>query len=138
MRFRPMTASCLGNPAWEAGDAVLLTDRKGKTYKSFLTNLTYYTGNYESISCDAEPAARHSADHYKEIEQIIANIKRDTRFQLSQYGKYLDQMNGLAINAMGYYETVEIQDDGSRITYMHDKPLMSESMVIYKKSIRCV
>lgn len=135
MRFRPMTASCLGNPAWEAGDAVLLTDRKGKTYKSFLTNLTYYTGNYESISCDAEPAARHSADHYKEIEQIIANIKRDTRFQLSQYGKYLDQMNGLAINAMGYYETVEIQDDGSRITYMHDKPLMSESMVIYKKSI---
>lgn len=135
MRFRPMTASCLGNPAWEAGDAVLLTNRKGKTYKSFLTNLTYYTGNYESISCDAEPAARHSADHYKEIEQIIANIKRDTRFQLSQYGKYLDQMNGLAINAMGYYETVEIQDDGSRITYMHDKPLMSESMVIYKKSI---
>jgi len=135
MRFRPMTASCLGNPAWEAGDAVLLTDRKGKTYKSFLTNLTYYTGNYESISCDAEPAARHSADHYKEIEQIIANIKRDTRFQLSQYGKYLDQVNGLAINAMGYYETVEIQDDGSRITYMHDKPLMSESMVIYKKSI---
>lgn len=135
MRFRPMTASCLGNPSWEAGDAVLLTDRKGKIYKSFLTNLTYYTGNYESISCDAEPAARHSADHYKEIEQIIANIKRDTRSQLSQYGKYLDQMNGLAINAMGYYETVEIQDDGSRITYMHDKPLMSESMVIYKKSI---
>lgn len=135
MRFRPMTASCLGNPSWEAGDALILTDRKGKTYKSFLTNLTYYTGNYESISCDAEPAARHSADHYTEIEKIIASIKRDTRFQLSEYGKYLDQMNGLAINAMGYYETVEIQDDGSRITYMHDKPSMGDSKIIYKKSI---
>lgn len=135
MRFRPMTASCLGNPSWEAGDALLLTDRKGKTYKSFLTNLTYYTGNYESISCDAEPAARHSADRYTEIEKIIASIKRDTRFRLSEYGKYLDQMNGLAINAMGYYETVEIQDDGSRITYMHDKPSMGDSKIIYKKSI---
>ena len=44
-------------------------------------------------------------------------------------------MNGLAINAMGYYETVEIQDDGSRITYMHDKPSMGDSKIIYKKSI---
>lgn len=44
-------------------------------------------------------------------------------------------MNSLAINAMGYYETVEIQDDGSKITYMHDKPNLSESKTVYKKSI---
>lgn len=135
MRFRPMNASCVGDPSVEAGDAAVLTDRKGRTYNCYLTNLTYSVGDYTSISCDAEPAARHSADRFKEIDKIISDIKEETRHELSQYGKYLDQMNGLAINAMGYYETVEIQDDGSRITYMHDKPLMSESMVIYKKSI---
>lgn len=135
MRFRPMNASCVGDPSVEAGDAAVLTDRKGRTYNCYLTNLTYSVGDYTSISCDAEPAARHSADRFKEIDKIISDIKEETRQELSQYGKYLDQMNGLAINAMGYYETVEIQDDGSRITYMHDKPLMSESMVIYKKSI---
>ena len=135
MSFRPMNASCIGDPSIEAGDAAVLTDRKGRTYNCYLTNLTYSVGDYTSISCDAEPAARHSADRFKEIDKIISDIKEETRQELSQYGKYLDQMNGLAINAMGYYETVEIQDDGSRITYMHDKPLMSESMVIYKKSI---
>lgn len=118
MRFRPMNASCVGDPSVEAGDAAVLTDRKGRTYNCYLTNLTYSVGDYTSISCDAEPAARHSADRFKEIDKIISDIKEETRHELSQYGKYLDQMNGLAINAMGYYETVEIQDDGSRITYM--------------------
>lgn len=135
MRFSPMNASCIGDPSWEAGDAAVLTDRKGRHYNCYLTNVTYAVGEYATISCDAEPAARHSADRYKEIEKIIADIKKDTRHQLSSYGKHMEIMNSLAINAMGYYETVEIQDDGSRITYMHDKPSMEDSTVIYKKSI---
>lgn len=135
MRFRPFTASCLGDPSMEAGDAAVVTDRKGNSYYTYLTNISYSTGNYASISCDAEPAARHSADRYSEIEKIVAEIKKDSQFQLSEYAQYVDKLNTLAINAMGYYETTEIQDDGSMIKYMHDKPLLSESTIVYKNSI---
>lgn len=135
MRFRPFTASCLGDPSMEAGDAAVVTDRKGNSYYTYLTNISYSTGNYASISCDAEPAARHSADRYSELDKIIAEIKKDSQFRLSEYAQYVDKLNTLAINAMGYYETTETQDDGSMIKYMHDKPLLSESTIIYKNSI---
>ena len=135
MRFRPFTASAIGDPSWEAGDAAIITDRKGNSYYTYLTNITYSTGGYASISCDAEPAARHSADRYAEINKIVADIKKDSQQKLTEYGKMLEQMNNLAINAMGYYETQETQDDGSVITYMHDKPILSESKIVYKQSI---
>jgi hypothetical protein len=135
MRFRPFTASAIGDPSWEAGDAVVITDRKGNSYKTYLTNVTYSTGGYASISCDADPPARHSADRYAEINKIVADIKKDNQQKLSEYAQYLDQMNQLAVNAMGYYETVDTQDDGSTVTYMHDKPKLSESTIVYKQSI---
>ena len=135
MRFRPFQASAIGDPSWEAGDAVIVTDRKGNSYHTYLTNITYSTGGYASISCDAEPAARHSADRYAEINKVIADIKKDSQQKLTEYGKLLEQMNSLAINAMGYYETSVKQDDGSDITYMHDKPVLAESKIVYKKSI---
>ncbi|WP_143160733.1 hypothetical protein [Hespellia stercorisuis] len=134
-RFRPFTASAIGDPSWEAGDAAIITDHKGNSYCTYLTNLTYSTGGYASINCDAEPAARHSADRYAELNGIVADIKKDSQQKLDAYSQYVNQMNQLAINAMGYYETNETQSDGSIINYMHDKPLMSESTIIYKKSI---
>ena len=135
MRFRPFTASAIGDPSWEAGDAAMITDRKGNSYYTYLTNVTYSTGGYANISCDAEPAARHSADRYEEINKIVADIKKDSLQQLTEYGKLLEQMNGLAVNAMGYYETTVVGDDGSKIHYMHDKPLLSDSKIVYKQSI---
>ena len=135
MRFRPMKANAVGDPSWEAGDAAVITDRKGKKYNCYLTNIAYAIGQRATISCDAQPASRKSADRYDKINKVIAEIKKNVQSQLTEYGKYFDQMNSLAINAMGYYETVEIQDDGSKITYMHDKPNLSESKTVYKKSI---
>lgn len=135
MRFRPFQASAIGDPSWEAGDAAVVTDRKGNSYYTYLTNITYSTGGYASISCDAEPAARHSADRYAEINKIVADIKKDSQQKLSEYADYVNQLNSLAINAMGYYETSETQSDGSVINYMHDKPLLSDSTIVYKKTI---
>lgn len=135
MRFRPFTASAIGDPSWEAGDAAVITDRKGNSYYTYLTNITYSTGGYANISCDAEPAARHSADRYAEINKIVADIKNDSQQKLSEYAQYVEQMNGLAVNAMGYYESTVTGDDGSKIHYMHDKPLLSDSKVVYKQSI---
>lgn len=135
VKFRVFDASAEGNPAWEAGDAVVLTDRKGNSYYSYLTNVSYNIGNYASISCGAEPAERHSADRYEEIDKIVADIKKNAQKELTKYEKFLEQLNSLATNAMGYYETQEKQDDGSTIMYMHDKPDLKDSTIVYKKTI---
>ena len=135
MKFRAFDASVEGNPAWEAGDAVVLTDRKGNSYYSYITNVSYNIGNYANISCGAEPAKRHSADRYEEINKIVSDIKKNAQKELTKYEKFLEQLNSLATNAMGYYETQEKQNDGSTIMYMHDKPDLKDSTVVYKKTI---
>lgn len=135
MKFRAFDASVEGNPAWEAGDAVVLTDRKGNSYYSYITNVSYNIGNYANISCGAEPAERHSADRYEEINKIVSDIKKNAQKELTKYEKFLEQLNSLATNAMGYYETQEKQNDGSTIMYMHDKPDLKDSTIVYKKTI---
>ncbi|WP_394918175.1 tail fiber domain-containing protein [uncultured Robinsoniella sp.] len=135
MRFRPADAGCLGDPSIEAGDCAVITDRKGNSYHCYVTNLSYTMGGFESLSCDAEPPARKTSQRYSEITKAIVKAREETEKQLSNYDQRVQQLNSLAMNAMGYYETTDTGDDGSTIKYMHDKPLMSESKVVYKKSI---
>lgn len=137
MRFRPLQASCLGNPAWEAGDAAIVTDRKGNSYHTYLTNITYSVGNYARISCDAEPAARHSAERYSAIGQIVSDIKKDNQQQFNSYTEYVTQLGNLAISAMGYYETTQTQGE-STIRFMHNKPQLSSSTLIYRQTSKGV
>lgn len=135
MRFRPADAGCLGDPSIEAGDCAVITDRKGNSYHCYVTNLSYTMGGFESLSCDAEPPARKTSQRYSEITKAIVKAREETEKQISSYDTYVQQLNSLAMNALGYYETVKREDDGSTLTYLHDKPLMADSNIIYKKSI---
>ena len=44
-------------------------------------------------------------------------------------------MNELAANTLGFFYTEEVQEDGSVITYRHDKPTLADSKVIYKTGV---
>lgn len=44
-------------------------------------------------------------------------------------------MNELAANTLGFFYTEEAQEDGSVITYRHDKPTLADSKVIYKTGV---
>ncbi|MBU9745739.1 hypothetical protein KTH81_18095 [Lachnospiraceae bacterium ASD3451] len=135
MKFRPLEASVLGNPAMEAGDSIIVTDRNQNSYCSYITNLSYTSGGYENLKCDAQSPARQSSERLTAVTKAIIEAQKNAQIQLSRYDNYARQLNSLAMNAMGFYETTRIQDDGSTIKYLHDKPLLADSLVIYKKSI---
>lgn len=44
-------------------------------------------------------------------------------------------MNELAANTLGFFYTEKVQEDGSVITYRHDKPTLADSKVIYKTGV---
>ena len=135
MRFRPGNASFLGDPTMEAGDAALLTDRKNNQYKAYVTNLTYSIGNFASMSCDAVPALRKSADRYSRIAATVAKLRKEIPKQVDAYMAAQAHLDALAFNALGFYETTETLSDGSKIIYAHDAPTLAESTIVYKKSI---
>ena len=60
--------------------------------------------------------------------------KKETEKQISNYDLAVQQLSNLMANAMGVFETVQKQEDGSVICYAHDKPTLGESQIIWKKS----
>lgn len=135
MRFRPMNISALSDPSIEAGDCAVITDRKNNSYYCYITNLTYTMGGYESFSCDAETPSRNSSERYSQMTKAVVEARKEAKKEISSYDLYIQELNSLALNSLGYYETITRGDDGSMIKYMHDKPEMKDSKVVYKRSI---
>lgn len=135
MMFRPFSAEALGNPLLEPFDVVRFPDRKGNEFVSLLNSVTYTVGSYTQIACEAEDPVRNGSVYHSDAAAAVVEARRETDKQITEYDKVVQSMNELAMNAMGYHTTYENKPDGSRITYLHDKPNLADSKTIYKQTI---
>ena len=132
MSFRPFETECLTDIVLEAGDAVLITDRKGNKYKSFLTNVVLQPGSFEQISCNAESAARNSSKTYSLVTQAAVDARKSVWRERTTREQALQEFKDRLDNSTGVYTTVQTQQDGSQIFYLHDKPTLAESQAVWK------
>lgn len=132
--FRPFTTDALSNPAIEAGDVAIITDRKGNSYQSIVSSLSYTFGSFETYRADAETPNKRESTRFSASKKAIQAAKKETEKQISIYDLSVQQMSNLMSNAMGVFQTAEKQNDGSFIYYAHDKTTLSESQIIWKKS----
>lgn len=131
----PFEGEVFSDPSIEAGDIVTIYDYSGNAYKTYITSVTFNIDNKMQIACDAETFNEKNRAGGSQSATIIAMAKKQAEMQISEYDIRVQQMNQLATNAMGYYETIESQDDGSIICYMHDKENLSDSKTIWKKTV---
>lgn len=132
--FRPMQCTALSDPSIEAGDVAWITDRKGRAYRTILSNLTLAARSWESFSADAESPGENQATRYSEASKIVVAAKKQTEQKLTDYDLQVQQLNATMLNAMGTYQTVEKLEDGSTICYAHDQPELENSLKIWKKT----
>lgn len=132
MKFRPLSISCLSDPSIEAGDAAVVTDRKGRKYQCYITNTTFTIGGYQNVSCDAKSANRQNASRYGNGTQIYEELKQDIANEKSQRELAIKKLAEMLSNSGGLFMTVEEQSDGSFIYYAHNKPTLEESDIIWK------
>lgn len=132
MSFRPFETECLTDIVLEAGDAVLITDRKGNKYKSYLTNVVLQPGSFEQISCNAESAARNSSKTYSLVTQAAVDARKSVWRERTTREQALQEFKDRLDNSTGVYTTVQTQQDGSQIFYLHDKPTLVESKAVWK------
>lgn len=135
MYFRPFSGSVLGNPLYEPFDVCKVSDRKGNAYQSIINLVSYTIGSYTEIACQAEDPVRNGSSYYSEAAAAVVEARRNAKKQITEYDKAVQNMNQIAMNAMGFHTTYEDQPDGSRIIYLHDKPDLKDSKIIYKQSI---
>lgn len=131
LRFRTFTASALSDPTYEAGDVALLIDRKGRRYKSLITNNTFQPGNFQSMSCGATAPARQSASRYSQITQVYVDYRKDLQKEKTEREQALEELQNRVDNASGLFTTIEQQPDGSNIYYLHNKPQLSDSDIVW-------
>lgn len=130
LTFRPLTIKCQGDPAIEAGDIAVVTDRKGKEYKTILTGATYTAKALQELLCGAVSPERLSSTRYSKATQVYKELRKTLTQQRSEFSKALEDLQGAMDEKQGLYPITEKQEDGSNILYFCDKPTRKESKVV--------
>lgn len=130
--FRPLTIKCQGDPAREAGDIAVVTDRKGNTYKTILTGVTYTAKAQQDLVCGAESPAQQSATRYSKATQVYRELRKTIRQQRTEFVKALESLQNAMDEKEGLYPITSKLENGSHILYFCDHKTLEESKVVIK------
>lgn len=131
-RFRPLSISCQSDPCIEAGDCACVTDRKQRTFFSVISNTTFSIGSMQKVECTAETPTENNYTKYSVTTKLLDAADRNAKRELSSYDIAVKRLTDLMTQSFGLYKTEEVQEDGSVIFYMHNKPEISNSSTIWK------
>lgn len=138
-KYRPYKFVALGYPHLWPGDMITkLVDADGNELTSVITNHVYKLnaseiearGETETVRGYATGAPFTAAQ--KRVLQSVAKVEAER--QTSKLEQTMLDFNQLMSNALGYYETYHTLPSGAKIRYIHDKPVLEESTIIYKYS----
>lgn len=132
LTFRPLSLTCLSDPTIEAGDIAVFTDRKGRAYKTLITSTTFQAKNYQKVSCDAESPSKKNASRISKYTKVYQDLKNNLKRQKTAWEQAIEDLDNRLTNSSGLYSTIEKQEDGSNIYYLHDKPTLEESEIVWK------
>ena len=132
LTFRPLSLTCLSDPTIEAGDLAIFTDRKGRSYKTLITSTTFQAKNYQKVSCDAESPSKKNASRISKYTKVYQDLKNNLKRQKTAWEQAIEDLDNRLTNSSGLYSTIEQQEDGSNIYYLHDKPTLEESEIVWK------
>ena len=132
MRFRSFEARAISDPTIEVGDAVSVTDQRDITYNSYLTSLTYNIGKNGTYRLSAQSPARHSASNASAATRALVELRTELRRERQERELAISDFSIALANSSGLYHTEEPQQDGSTIHYLHDKPTLAKSSVVWK------
>lgn len=131
-RFRQFSGDLVSNPTIEFMDFAIIKDYKGNYYNSFVTDINFQFFGFTSIKNSAEPALRNSAKAYSDATKTLVKAKALIEKEKTAREKAIEQLSKDLAESSGLYVTTEKQSDGSTIYYMHDKPTLPESMIVWK------
>lgn len=136
LSFRPLSVTCKSDMSIEAGDKVTVKDEKGNSYTTFVTSTTFAVLENQSVACNAASPAVNSSNRLSEAAKAVIESKRYTQeaveSERTARETALQNLANRLTTSSGLYMTKETQEDGSTIYYMHDKPLLADSGIIWK------
>lgn len=130
--FRSMDGSLIHDPLIEFGDIVKSEDRKGASYLTPITDVTYVHFGTTEVKTAAQDPESTTAKYESNFSKTYNEAKKYIKQQVSAVNKNIEKLGEAIANSSGMYSTQEKQTDGSTITYYHDKPALEESTNVLK------
>lgn len=136
--IRVYSLSCLSDPTIEAGDSIKVTDRKGRSFESFVTNCTFTLCGNQELSLGAETESENQYQRFSISDKIVSKANQNNQQLINDYNNEMQRLTDLMMGSFGIYKTEEKQKDGSTIFYLHDKKTLKESTTIWKMTANAI
>lgn len=132
MIFRPFESQCPTDVALEAGDTITIEDRNGNLYNTYLTTNTLQPGSGQKIACNAKSAAKNSTVRYGQLTQAYVEARKLVKKEQTARERAIQKLEESLSIGSGLFATYVKQEDGSTISYFHDKAKLEDSKNVIK------
>lgn len=130
--FRGFTMDYISYPIAEFGDKIKITDWRGKSFYSVLTDVNFVFFGYTTLKNSAESPMRNQSNYTSSEQKALIQGKELVEREKTNREIEVKKLNDTLKNSSGMYSTAEKQPDGSTIYYLHDKPTIAESQNVIK------
>ena len=130
--FRGFTMDYISYPIAEFGDKIKITDWRGKSFYSVLTDVNFVFFGYTTLKNSAESPMRNQSNYTSSEQKALIQGKELVEREKTNREIAVKKLNDTLKNSSGMYSTAEKQPDGSTIYYLHDKPTIAESQNVIK------
>lgn len=131
-KFRNMSGELVYNPLIEFGDMAYTYDRRWNRYITPLTDVSCFVNGKTTVKTQADDPIRGQSKFQSESTKAIVEARRLVKKEKTAREKAVEKLEETLKNSSGLYETSVAQEDGSTITYLHDKPTLAESKNVIK------
>lgn len=132
VKFRSMSGELAYNPLIEFGDMAYTYDRKWNRYITPLTDVSCSVNGKTTVKTQADDPIRGMSKFVSDGTKAIVEARRLVKKERSAREKAVKILEDTLKESSGLYETSVPQEDGSIITYLHDKPTLAESKNVIK------
>ncbi|MBO5831559.1 MAG: hypothetical protein J6R01_08140 [Alistipes sp.] len=129
-RFRKFDGEYRAYPLAEFMDTVTLYDRHGNTYASVITDIEFVFLGAAYFSNSAESALAVNSSFTTPESRAIIAARKLVATERSERETAIGRLEQNLANASGLYTTDVMQEDGSTVRYLHDKPTLDASSVV--------
>lgn len=131
-KFRNLQGDMVFNPLLEFGDVVYTYDRNLNQYVTPLTDVSYAVNGKTTVKTQADDPIRGMSLYYSGATKAIVAARRLVEKEKTARELAIEKLQESLSVGSGLFATYVQQEDGSTISYFHDKASLAESKNVIK------
>lgn len=137
-KFRNLQGDLIYNPLLEFGDMAYTFDRNGNKYLTPITDVSSPLNGITTVKTQADDPIRNSSAYMSAATKALVEARQLVKDERTEREKAVERLANTLKESGGLYMTEEKQEDDSVIYYMHNKPTLEESDIVWKLTAEAI